>query len=132
MARIGPRKADEKDAEDPEAENRQPGITVFLEKVGEKDKDQNGEGHGLDDLVDLVRQGRESFGPVKTGRMKHGAAYEKDDDKKREVLSPGGDILRDPDESRIEPQQVRQEPGQRNKEEVQEKQKSDEDLIVFF
>ncbi len=69
----------------------------------------------------LLRQGREPFGPVKTGHVKHGAAHEEDDDEEREVLSPGGDLLRHPDESGLKPQQIGQEPGQGDKEEIQEK-----------
>ena len=60
-------------------------------------------------------------GPVKTHHIKHHAAHEENDDEKRQVLTPGGNLLRHTDKSGLKPQQIGQEPGQGDKEEVQEK-----------
>jgi len=48
------------------------------------------------------------------------------------MLAPGRDVFRHPDESRLKPEQIGEEPGQGNKAEVEEEEKCDKDLIIFF
>ena len=48
------------------------------------------------------------------------------------MLAPGRDVFRHLNESRLKPEQIGEEPGQGNKAEVEEEEKCDKDLIIFF
>ena len=127
-----PGKTDEKDAEKPEVENRQSRIAVFLEKIGEEDEDQYGKGHDLDDIENLIQQGRESFRLIKTGHVKHDTAHKEDDDKEGKMLTPGGDIFCQFNESTLKTQEIGQKPWQRDEEKIRDDQKGDKYLVIFF
>jgi hypothetical protein len=132
MARKKPGKTDKKNAETPEVEDRQSRIAVFFEKIGEKDKDQNGNSHGFDEIKNLIGQRGESFCPVKAGHIKHNPADQDDDDEEWQMLTPGRNLLRDIEKSGFESQQISQEPGQGNKAKVNDNQEGNHHLIVSF
>ena len=103
MAGVGPGQSDKDNAEKPEVENGQSRIAVFFEEISKKDKNQNRNGHGPDEIENLIRQAREPFGLIKACQMEHDSAHKENDNEKGEMLSPGGDILCDFDEPRLKP-----------------------------
>ena len=132
MAGKKPGEADKKNTETPEVEDRQSGIAIFFEKISEEDKNQNGYGHGLDEIKNLRCQRGESFRPVEAEHIKHDPADKENDDKEGQMLTPGRNLLRDIEKSGFESQQIGQEPGQGNKAKVNDNQEGNHHLIIFF